>query len=634
MIWLFFALVFGLSKKEARNIACGLESFVVEEATVKRTLIDVLSDWDRSSTFSVIVLNGYFATGKTYIASILSNLLAEGGHPVEIFDRLDSERSPELFYDKIRDYFDAAMNTKRGPQTPKFPTLVFDDLPCWADKTRVVRTIERCLQFPEQCRGALFLITTNDGWCDLNYCNYNVELDTLLGDLAKEESEAGEGDVCDDVQECVFADVKVSREECEHRGCCCDGATNGYCDRCMVLKSERRVFDKLRRASAKRSSDYIVTRLDEHPHLVLLGHNGFWDEKRSFDHQVKLFERMLAHTVYHELSGDVALVYSSTFPREVIKITGVTQEGEMARLMRQQSQSIIRGKVRGECGGACSEIKMKRQKYGIPATSKWTLYLWCDGPDGQCTGKEVQMASVPWQNRKGENFLEIPFRARLSEHVRILVSGWFGHLSRLVSLYLRKIRSTQVMRKLEEDPSEMRELLQQDAEDLNTLISDTVKLWQEDCPHLALHQVHIISPAVQPAECDDIGASAPIKVVSAECTLAKAESLGALCEPRPLIPNPFYGSIVIQLAGYSILNPMYWRRTEQEKKCDNLKASKILLETVPVVASWVTPLTVRPPEIPSAHKQGCIASTPKGTATTAGTTVDDIFESSRASDEL
>ena len=214
--------------------ACDLQSYIVEEAGTKAHLLEVLSAWDPTEEMQVLVLNGHFATGKTYIANVLARVLEHsshltakdqfddfaanagsgrggaspgaggGGHQssgggvlgrvkragswlarqwkslglndkaknqtnrtasptpllktaVEIFVTEDSFINASEFFVKI----DAVMRD----ETTHLKIIVFDDLPCWRDTERITRVLTRCLQFSHRCRGALFLITTNDGWC-------------------------------------------------------------------------------------------------------------------------------------------------------------------------------------------------------------------------------------------------------------------------------------------------------------------------------------------------------------------------------------------------------------------------------------------------------------------------------------
>eukprot|EP00397_Hematodinium_sp_SG-2012_P027549 GEMP01028953.1.p1 GENE.GEMP01028953.1~~GEMP01028953.1.p1 ORF type:complete len:586 (+),score=112.77 GEMP01028953.1:26-1783(+) len=572
--WLFCATCLAIDKQRVQKAACALESFVVEEAAVKRSLIEILEDWDRNDNFHVAVLNGYFATGKTYLSKVLAELLADGGNPVEIFQ--DSLGSAKDFHKKTNDLL--AQNRNKD-QKFVYPTLIFDDLPCWKDKTRVIKTLERCMQFPEKCRGALFLITSNDGWCDHDYCNYNVELDRLLGNLAKTERELGEADSCDDVKKCVIEGVQISKEECEFRGCCCEGS-GGFCDRCMVKKSDYRLFDKLRKASAERSSQYIVSRMNEYSHLTVLGHNAYWSIERSQAHFAKLIERMLTHSVTHDSSKKFAiqLIYPNNFPKQLAELATADLEGEMARRLRQLSQSIVRGPIRGECGGVCAKIKQLQQKLKVPEDSKWSLYMWCEADE--TTECMVRQVVVPWKNPKGEDYLSKSFQAHLGESIKSHLSGFFGQLHDLVNLYLRKRRPVAVMQSLDMHIAEARNMMQRDAEELTGKIDAVVKRWKVDCPHLRIHKVLVISPVRLPAECDENRFHAEVQVVPEECTLYEAPKLGAFCEPRALVPNPFYGSIVLQLGGYSILNPVYWVRDQHQKRCDSMPSLNILIATV------------------------------------------------------
>jgi len=216
-----------LSNYESKKIACALEALIVEEPIAKSYLIEALSNWDRKNSFAVVVINGYFATGKTFIASILSKLLAENNQePPLIFDASDAERSEEQFQEKVGGILDGSIH--KANAGGKKGTILFDDVPCWKDISRIKKTIERCYQFPEQCRGVLILITTNDGWCGHDYCNYNEELDNLvdqyvpggtLNDFDPEE--------CSEIR-CGIG-MKLTPEECTFRGCCCKEVRDGFC---------------------------------------------------------------------------------------------------------------------------------------------------------------------------------------------------------------------------------------------------------------------------------------------------------------------------------------------------------------------------------------------------------------------
>ncbi|CAD7947406.1 unnamed protein product [Amoebophrya sp. A120] len=252
-------LVAALSSEELQNVACDLQSFIVEEPATKAHLLEVLSQWDAHAEMQVLVFNGHFATGKTYISNILAKALenidvgggnvdletkfgaggatldssssggaggandgadhlngrgatssgassktsSNGDHSgnkaaatptnimsttaqtastssshVAIFVTEDSFISSEQFYLKIDDI----LNTGAGD---RMKIIVFDDLPCWRETERITRVLTRCMQFSNKCRGTLFVITSNDGWCADDYCNRNSDLDRQFDDLTE-----------------------------------------------------------------------------------------------------------------------------------------------------------------------------------------------------------------------------------------------------------------------------------------------------------------------------------------------------------------------------------------------------------------------------------------------------------------
>ena len=142
----------------------------------------------------------------------------------------------------------------------KMKIIVFDDVPCWANTSGITRFLNRCLQAPNKCKGVLFIVTSNDGWCQDTYCNADPELDdrfvgfleqlqkNVLIPLNQERIEQGiiaksSGALssaisgasyvienrCKDIEQ--FSDEggweycsqtpNLTKEECEHRGCCC-----------------------------------------------------------------------------------------------------------------------------------------------------------------------------------------------------------------------------------------------------------------------------------------------------------------------------------------------------------------------------------------------------------------------------
>eukprot|EP00392_Amoebophrya_sp_AT5.2_P000722 g723.t1 len=239
LVWgrFFFAPAFALQGDDLRQVACDLQSFIVEEASTKAHLMEVLTQWDASSEMQVLVFNGHFATGKTYISNILAKALenidvsgagaasahsersvdhrvgssrrgaasgtagantgpnasasfsssgpssSSGGSSssqhVAIFVTEDSFISAEQFYVKIDD----VLNEHDGAANGAMKIIVFDDLPCWRDTERITRVLTRCLQFSNKCRGTLFVITSNDGWCADDYCNRNSDLDRQFDEL-------------------------------------------------------------------------------------------------------------------------------------------------------------------------------------------------------------------------------------------------------------------------------------------------------------------------------------------------------------------------------------------------------------------------------------------------------------------
>ncbi|CAD7975261.1 unnamed protein product, partial [Amoebophrya sp. A25] len=64
-----------LSRDQLQQVACDLQSFIVDEASTKSQILEVLSGWDATSEMQVLVFNGHFATGKTYISNILAKAL-------------------------------------------------------------------------------------------------------------------------------------------------------------------------------------------------------------------------------------------------------------------------------------------------------------------------------------------------------------------------------------------------------------------------------------------------------------------------------------------------------------------------------------------------------------------------------
>ena len=84
--------VSALSRDDLQNVACDLESFIVEEASTKSQLLEVLGGWDASSEMQVLVFNGHFATGKTYISYEQEYYIVI---LVEIDDRADNSDSSD-----------------------------------------------------------------------------------------------------------------------------------------------------------------------------------------------------------------------------------------------------------------------------------------------------------------------------------------------------------------------------------------------------------------------------------------------------------------------------------------------------------------------------------------------------------
>ena len=190
----------------------------------------------------------------------------------------------------------------------------------------------------------LFIITSNDGWCQDTYCNADPELDdkfvgfleqlqkNALAQVPLKNSGAGLSKArdgrfvienrCRDVEQrgddviyehCSIGKSPLSKEECEYRGCCCvnydtdngndadePGDSHGRCDQCVVERSSNFILGELKQRAAERSARYMVRGLSQYPHFVVLGSNALVSQAESQNLWVKLLERMLIQSVMQD----------------------------------------------------------------------------------------------------------------------------------------------------------------------------------------------------------------------------------------------------------------------------------------------------------------------------------------------
>ncbi len=179
---------------------------------------------------------------------------------VEIFLTEDSFLPEQDFYLKLeRVVASSSVLTEQDTVlVNRMKIIVFDDVPCWANTKGITRFLNRCLQAPAKCKGVLFIVTSNDGWCQDTYCNADPELDDkFVGFLEELQRNAlahaplkggGAGltkardgrfvieNRCRDVEQrgedvmyehCSIGKSPLSKEECEYRGCCCVSYDSG-----------------------------------------------------------------------------------------------------------------------------------------------------------------------------------------------------------------------------------------------------------------------------------------------------------------------------------------------------------------------------------------------------------------------
>jgi len=342
---------------------------------------------------------------------------------------------------------------------------------------------------------------------------------------------------------------------------------------------------------------------------MMLGQNSFESEDRGNDYLAKLFERMLFHTITQNFGIDreLRISYEESLPRAFVDSIHEHhrgQQGESARLMRQKVQFAVRGTVRGRCGGLCADLKSTKLKFGLPHGIGWTAFFYLVKEDGKPA--QLVAAATPWANRKGDNWLSNALLTRVAGEVKDILTSWWGQVSKIAELYARARRGSDIMKKVSLSPQSIRDILEKDGFALSQKIMNIKKKWQEDCPHFTIASIKVLLPRTLPAECHEKDYIDSHMVVPPDCTLSKAKSLGALCEPKKLVENPFFGSIVLVLSGSQFWNVAnYLTRDDHTKACDAMEGKKILVDTVPIVPIWSYPLDVPPPEIPSSAKEGC-----------------------------